>query len=115
MMGRLARGSAHRAERRRHGNSQTTRARPAAASCLQLPPLAPQELSFGTIAPSLYQFAAGAERSDPEIRLRQDLQLRSVFGLLNMPRLGHNGVADAKSRSRTSWRSCWTPTPQSNK
>src|SRR5712671_3068343 len=81
--GRLARGSAHRAERRRQAIHRRP-GPPRGRQLLQLPPAraAGAFLRHHRPEPLPVRQAARLERSDPEIRLRQDLQLRSVFGLL---------------------------------
>ena len=69
---------------------------PVGANCYACHQLAPQELSYGTIGPSLYQFGKlrgfGVETQ------------RYVYGKIynseayaacsNMPRFGHNGILD---------------------
>ena len=53
---------------------------PVGANCYACHQLAPQELSYGTIGPSLYQFgkARGYTDDDAQVRLRQDLQRRGL-------------------------------------
>jgi L-cysteine S-thiosulfotransferase len=67
---------------------------PAGANCYACHQLAPQELSFGTIGPSLYQFG--------KLRGYTDETRKYAYGKLwnaeaytactNMPRFGHNGI-----------------------
>ena len=49
---------------------------PVGANCYACHRLSPQELSYGTIGPSLYQFGKvrGYDRRNAQIRVRQDLQ-----------------------------------------
>ena len=57
---------------------------PAGANCYACHQLTPQELSYGTIGPSLYRFGKvrGLHRRDAQVRVRQDLQRRGVRRVL---------------------------------
>ena len=57
---------------------------PVGGNCYACHQLTPQEVSYGTIGPSLYQFGKmrGYTRRDAQVRLRQDLQRRGVQRLL---------------------------------
>ena len=67
---------------------------PAGANCYACHQLAPQELSFGTIGPSLYQFGKQRGYTD-EIRKYTYGKLynaQAYNACTNMPRFGHKGI-----------------------
>ena len=76
---------------------------PVGANCYACHQLAPQELSFGTIGPSLYQFGklARLRRRDAALRLRQDLQRRCVSRRARTCRASATTGFSPSSRSRT--------------
>jgi sulfur-oxidizing protein SoxX len=67
---------------------------PVGANCYACHQLAPQELSFGTIGPSLYQF--GKSRGyGPDIQkyaYGKVWNAEAYSACSNMPRFGHNGI-----------------------
>ena len=69
---------------------------PVGANCYACHQLAPQELSYGTIGPSLYQFGKlrGYTDETQQVRLRQDLQRRGVRRLLEHAALRPQGHPD---------------------
>ena len=69
-------------------------ARPAGGSCYNCHQLAPQELSFGTIGPSLYQFGKqrGASEAIQKYTYGKIYNAEASSACSNMPRFGHNGV-----------------------
>ena len=69
-------------------------ARPAGGSCYNCHQLAPQELSFGTIGPSLYQFGKlrGSSEAIQKYAYGKIYNSEAFSACSNMPRLGHNGV-----------------------
>jgi sulfur-oxidizing protein SoxX len=69
-------------------------ARPAGGSCYNCHQLAPQELSFGTIGPSLYQFGKlrGSSEAIQKYVYGRIYNSEAFSACSNMPRLGHNGV-----------------------
>ncbi len=67
---------------------------PAGANCYACHQLAPQELSFGTIGPSLYQFGKVRGYND-EIRkyaYGKIWNAQAYNACTNMPRFGHKGI-----------------------
>jgi len=68
--------------------------RPAGGSCYNCHQLAPQELSFGTIGPSLYQFGKLRGSSEPiqKYAYAKIYNSEAFSACSNMPRFGHNGV-----------------------
>jgi sulfur-oxidizing protein SoxX len=69
-------------------------ARPAGGSCYNCHQLAPQELSFGTIGPSLYQFGKlrGSSEAIQKYAYGKIYNSEAFSACSNMPRLGYNGV-----------------------
>ena len=69
-------------------------ARPAGGSCYNCHQLAPQELSFGTIGPSLYQFGKlrGSSEAIQKYTYGKIYNSEAFSACSNMPRFGHNGV-----------------------
>jgi sulfur-oxidizing protein SoxX len=69
-------------------------ARPAGGSCYNCHQLAPQELSFGTIGPSLYQFGKlrGLSEAIQKYTYGKIYNSEAFSACSNMPRFGHNGV-----------------------
>jgi sulfur-oxidizing protein SoxX len=69
-------------------------ARPAGGSCYNCHQLAPQELSFGTIGPSLYQFGKlrGSSEAIQKYAYGKIYNSEAFTACSNMPRFGHNGV-----------------------
>ena len=68
--------------------------RPAGGSCYNCHQLSKQELSFGTIGPSLYQFGKqrGASEAIQEYTYGKIYNSQASTACSNMPRFGHNGV-----------------------
>jgi L-cysteine S-thiosulfotransferase len=68
--------------------------RPAGGSCYNCHQLAPQELSFGTIGPSLYQFGKlrGSSEAIQKYTYGKIYNSEAFSACSNMPRFGHNGV-----------------------
>ena len=68
--------------------------RPAGGSCYNCHQLAPQELSFGTIGPSLYQFGKlrGSSEAIQKYAYGKIYNSEAFSACSNMPRLGYNGV-----------------------
>ena len=68
--------------------------RPSGGNCYACHQLAPQELSFGTIGPSLYRF--GRQRGTGEAIQRyaygRIYNSEAFSACSNMPRFGHNGI-----------------------
>jgi sulfur-oxidizing protein SoxX len=69
-------------------------ARPAGGNCYACHQLAPHELSFGTIGPSLYQY--GKQRGD-SVGMQKYVFARisnpqGFIACSSMPRFGHNGI-----------------------
>jgi sulfur-oxidizing protein SoxX len=67
---------------------------PAGANCYACHQLTPQELSFGTIGPSLYQFGKSRGYTD-EIRkyaYGKVYNAEAYSACSNMPRFGHKGI-----------------------
>jgi sulfur-oxidizing protein SoxX len=69
-------------------------ARPAGGSCYNCHQLAPQELSFGTIGPSLYQFGKlrGSSEAIQKYTYGKIYNSEAFSACSSMPRFGHNGV-----------------------
>ena len=69
-------------------------ARPAGGSCYNCHQLAPQELSFGTIGPSLYQFGKlrGSSEAIQKYAYGKIYNSEAFSACSNMPRFGHNDV-----------------------
>ena len=71
---------------------------PAGANCYACHQLAPQELSFGTIGPSLYQFGKQRGYTD-EMRkyaYGKIYNADAYSACTNMPRFGHKGILTEK-------------------
>ena len=68
--------------------------RPAGGSCYNCHQLSKQELSFGTIGPSLYQFGKqrGASEATQKYTYGKIYNSEAFTACSNMPRFGHNGV-----------------------
>ncbi len=68
--------------------------RPSGGNCYACHQLAPQELSFGTIGPSLYQFGRQRGTSDATQRYAYGKIYNSeaFSACSNMPRFGHNRI-----------------------
>ena len=69
-------------------------ARPSGANCYACHQLSPQELSFGTIGPSLLGFAK-LRGNSPEIQkyaYGKIYNAQAFSACSNMPRFGHNGI-----------------------
>ena len=68
--------------------------RPAGGSCYNCHQLSKQELSFGTIGPSLYQFGKqrGASEAMQKYTYGKIYNSEAFTACSNMPRFGHNGV-----------------------
>lgn len=68
--------------------------RPAGGSCYNCHQLAPQELSFGTIGPSLYQFGKlrGSSDAIQKYAYGKIYNSEAFSACSNMPRLGYNGA-----------------------
>jgi len=69
-------------------------ARPAGGSCYNCHQLSKQELSFGTIGPSLYQFGKqrGLGEAIQKYAYGKIYNSEAFTACSNMPRFGHNGV-----------------------
>ena len=69
-------------------------ARPAGGSCYNCHQLSKQELSFGTIGPSLYQFGKqrGASEAIQKYAYGKIYNSEASTACSNMPRFGYNGV-----------------------
>jgi L-cysteine S-thiosulfotransferase len=69
-------------------------ARPAGGGCYNCHQLSKQELSFGTIGPSLYQFGKqrGASEAVQKYTYGKIYNSEAFTACSNMPRFGHNGV-----------------------
>jgi sulfur-oxidizing protein SoxX len=69
-------------------------ARPAGGSCYNCHQLSKEELSFGTIGPSLYQFGKqrGASEAIQKYTYGKIYNSEAFSACSNMPRFGHNGV-----------------------
>ncbi len=69
-------------------------ARPAGGSCYNCHQLAKEELSFGTIGPSLYRFGKlrGASEAIQKYAYGKIYNSEAFSACSNMPRFGHNGV-----------------------
>jgi sulfur-oxidizing protein SoxX len=69
-------------------------ARPAGGSCYNCHQLSKQELSFGTIGPSLYQFGKlrGSSEAIQKYAYGKIYNAEAFAACSNMPRFGHNGV-----------------------
>jgi L-cysteine S-thiosulfotransferase len=67
---------------------------PAGANCYACHQLAPQELSFGTIGPSLYQFGKlrGYGIEIQKYAYGKVYNPEAYSACTNMPRFGHNGI-----------------------
>ena len=92
--GRLEERREDRAGGPRACSTPTIRKGPVGANCYACHQLAPQELSFGTIGPSLYQFGKSRGYSD-EIRkyaYGKIWNAEAYTACSNMPRFGHNGI-----------------------
>jgi sulfur-oxidizing protein SoxX len=68
--------------------------RPSGGNCYACHRLAPQEVSFGTIGPSLYRFGRQRGTSDASQRYAYGKIYNSeaFSACSNMPRFGHNGI-----------------------
>src|SRR5258706_350480 len=68
--------------------------RPAGGSCYNCHQISKQELSFGTIGPSLYQFGRqrGASEAIQKYTYGKIYNSEAFTACSNMPRFGHNGV-----------------------
>ncbi len=68
--------------------------RPAGGGCYNCHQLAPRELSFGTIGPSLYQFGKlrGSSEAIQKYAYGKIYNSEAFSACSNMPRFGHNGV-----------------------
>jgi len=68
--------------------------RPAGGSCYNCHQLSKQELSFGTIGPSLYQFGMlrGTSEAIQKYAYGKIYNSEAFLACSNMPRFGHNGV-----------------------
>jgi len=68
--------------------------RPAGGSCYNCHQISKQELSFGTIGPSLYQFGKlrGSSEAIQKYAYGKIYNSEAFSACSNMPRLGHNGV-----------------------
>jgi sulfur-oxidizing protein SoxX len=68
--------------------------RPSGGNCYACHQLAPQEVSFGTIGPSLYRFGRQRGTSDATQRYAYGKIYNSeaFSACSNMPRFGHNGI-----------------------
>ncbi|MSQ20907.1 MAG: sulfur oxidation c-type cytochrome SoxX [Betaproteobacteria bacterium] len=68
--------------------------RPAGANCYACHQLAPKELSFGTIGPSLLGFGKlrGTSRAIQEYTFGKLYNPQAYTACSNMPRFGHNGI-----------------------
>jgi len=68
--------------------------RPAGANCYACHQLAPQELSYGTIGPSLYQFGKLRGYTDETRRYAwaKIYNAEAFNACSNMPRFGHHGI-----------------------
>ena len=68
--------------------------RPAGGSCYNCHQLSKQELSFGTIGPSLYQFGKlrGSSEAIQKYAYGKIYNAEAFAACSNMPRFGHNGV-----------------------
>jgi sulfur-oxidizing protein SoxX len=68
--------------------------RPAGGSCYNCHQLSKQELSFGTIGPTLYQFGKqrGASEAIQKYVYGKIYNPEASLACSNMPRFGHNGV-----------------------
>ncbi len=68
--------------------------RPAGGSCYNCHQLSKQELSFGTIGPSLYQFGKlrGASEAVQRYAYGKIYNAQGYSACSNMPRFGHNGI-----------------------
>ena len=68
--------------------------RPAGANCYACHQLAPQELSYGTIGPSLYQFGKLRGYTDETRRYAwaKVYNAEAFTACSNMPRFGHHGI-----------------------
>ena len=69
-------------------------ARPTGGSCYNCHQISKQELSFGTIGPSLYQFGKlrGASEAIQKYTYGKIYNSEAFSACSNMPRFGHNGV-----------------------
>jgi len=69
-------------------------ARPAGGSCYNCHQLSKQELSFGTIGPSLYRFGKlrGASEAVQRYAYGKIYNAQGYSACSNMPRFGHNGI-----------------------
>jgi sulfur-oxidizing protein SoxX len=67
---------------------------PAGANCYACHQLAPQELSFGTIGPSLYQFGKARGYTDDvrKYAYGKVYNAEAYSACTNMPRFGHKGI-----------------------
>ena len=67
---------------------------PVGANCYACHRLAPQELSFGTIGPSLYQFGKlrGYTEDNRKYAYGKLYNAEAYSACTNMPRFGHNGI-----------------------
>jgi sulfur-oxidizing protein SoxX len=68
--------------------------KPAGANCYACHQLAPQEVSFGTIGPSLYQFGKHRGYTDETRKYAYGkiYNAQAYSACTNMPRFGHNGI-----------------------
>ena len=67
---------------------------PAGANCYACHQLAPQELSYGTIGPSLYQFGKLRGYTDDTRKYAwgKVFNAEAFAACSNMPRFGHKGI-----------------------
>jgi len=68
--------------------------RPAGGGCYNCHQLAPRELSFGTVGPSLYRFGKlrGFGEETQKYAYGKIYNSQAFLACSNMPRFGHNGV-----------------------
>lgn len=68
--------------------------RPAGGNCYACHQLSKQELSFGTIGPSLYRFGAlrGASEATQKYAFGKIYNSEAFSACSSMPRFGHNGI-----------------------
>ena len=68
--------------------------RPSGANCYACHQLAKQEISFGTIGPSLYQFGRvrGSSEAVQRYTYGKIYNSQAFTACSNMPRFGHNGI-----------------------
>ena len=83
-----------RAGRARHAVLRRSRRSPPGRNCYACHQLAPQEVSFGTIGPSLYQFGKLRGYSDETRKYAYGkiYNAEAYSACTNMPRFGHTGI-----------------------